>query len=165
MTAGSTYTPIATTTLGSAQASFTFNSIPGTYTDLVLITDHATTATTTLFMRFNGDSGSNYSYTQLWAPNGSLAYTQRTANANSIDMHDSTSTVGQNMLISNIMNYSNTTKYKTTLTAANDNANGRRYVDVQIWRNNTAITSITLFMLTGNISAGTTFTLYGIQAA
>jgi hypothetical protein len=32
----STYTPIATTTLGSAAASYTFSSISGTYTDLVL---------------------------------------------------------------------------------------------------------------------------------
>lgn len=160
----STYTPIATVTLSSSQSSYTFNSFSG-YTDLILISNHATTATTTLFMRFNSDSGNNYSYTQLWAPNGSLAYTQRQANANSIDMHDSTSTVGQNMLISNIMNYSNTTKYKTVLTGANDNANGRRYVDAQVWASTTAVTSITLFMLTGNISAGTIFTLYGIKSA
>ena len=37
MAAGSTYTPIATTTLGSAQADVTFSSISGSYTDLVLI--------------------------------------------------------------------------------------------------------------------------------
>jgi hypothetical protein len=36
MPAGSTYTPIATTTLGSAQADVTFNSFSG-YTDLVLV--------------------------------------------------------------------------------------------------------------------------------
>ena len=35
MAAGSTYTPIATTTLGSNVASYTFSSIAGTYTDLV----------------------------------------------------------------------------------------------------------------------------------
>ena len=32
-----TYTPIATTTLGSAGTSVDFNSISGTYTDLVLV--------------------------------------------------------------------------------------------------------------------------------
>ena len=33
----STYEKIATTTLGSATASYTFSSISGTYTDLILI--------------------------------------------------------------------------------------------------------------------------------
>ena len=36
MAAGSTYTPIATTTLGSA-GTITFSSIPSTYTDLVIV--------------------------------------------------------------------------------------------------------------------------------
>jgi hypothetical protein len=36
MAAGSTYTPIATTTLSSSQAEVTFTSFSG-YTDLVLI--------------------------------------------------------------------------------------------------------------------------------
>ena len=34
-----TYEKIATTTLGSSQASVTFSSISGSYTDLVLISD------------------------------------------------------------------------------------------------------------------------------
>ena len=41
-----TYEPIATTTLGSAQATVTFSSIPGTYTDLVLITNSRSDSTT-----------------------------------------------------------------------------------------------------------------------
>jgi len=38
----STYTPIASVTLSSAQASVTFSSIPQTYTDLVLVVNGST---------------------------------------------------------------------------------------------------------------------------
>ena len=58
----STYTPIATQTLGSAAASVTFSSIPQGYTDLVLV-DNVKSASgagdSELDVRFNGDSGSN----------------------------------------------------------------------------------------------------------
>jgi hypothetical protein len=37
MAAGNTYVAIAEQTLGTAAASVTFSSIPGTYTDLVLV--------------------------------------------------------------------------------------------------------------------------------
>ena len=65
MAAGSTYTPIYTTTLASAAASYTFSSIPSTYTDLVIAATGLTTAGTTLAMRFNGDTATNYSDTYL----------------------------------------------------------------------------------------------------
>jgi hypothetical protein len=39
-----TYEKIAATTLGSASATVTFSSIPGTYTDLVLIIRGGTTS-------------------------------------------------------------------------------------------------------------------------
>jgi hypothetical protein len=59
MAAGNTYEAIATQTLGSAAASVTFSSIPGTYTDLVLVVamEHVTTGTENIVMQFNGDTG------------------------------------------------------------------------------------------------------------
>ena len=67
-----TYEPIATTTLGSAQASVSFSSFSG-YTDLVLVCV-ATTASDDQFLsvQFNGDTGSNYSNTYMTG-NGSTA--------------------------------------------------------------------------------------------
>jgi len=57
-----TYTPLATVTLGSTAASVTFSSIPATYRDLILIiTAQRTGSPVNVGMRFNGDSGSNYS--------------------------------------------------------------------------------------------------------
>ena len=77
MAAGNTYTPIATTTLGSAASSYTFSSIPGTYTDLVLVVSGkystGTTGTTTVQIQVGNtslDTGANYSIVYL---NGSGA--------------------------------------------------------------------------------------------
>jgi len=69
-----TYTPIATQTLGSSVSTVTFSSISGTYTDLVLIAQPIASAGVDLELRFNGDSGSNYSCTQLSGDGSSPAY-------------------------------------------------------------------------------------------
>ena len=65
MAAGATYTPIATQTPGSNTASISFSSIPGTYTDLVLVIDNAFTASGgySYSLSFNDDTASNYSNT------------------------------------------------------------------------------------------------------
>ena len=62
MAAGSTYTKIASTTLGTAAASYTFNSIPSTYTDLVLVANiQQVTNGEDVAIQFNTDTGTNYS--------------------------------------------------------------------------------------------------------
>lgn len=76
-----TYESIETTTLGSAAANITFSSIPSTYTDLVVVyTLKAETASADIYMRFNSDSGSNYSNTILWG-NGTSAGSNRFSGA------------------------------------------------------------------------------------
>ena len=75
-----TYEKIATTTLGSNQASVTFSSIPATYTDIVVIATGKTSTETTLYFRFNGDSGSNYSSTDIYG-DGSAAGSFRFSNS------------------------------------------------------------------------------------
>ena len=69
-----TYEPISTTTLGSAVNSVTLSSIPATYTDLVLVWKGSFSASGSgVGVRFNGDSGANYSENQLAAA-GATAY-------------------------------------------------------------------------------------------
>jgi hypothetical protein len=64
----------------------------------------------------------------------------------------------------NIMNYANTTTYKTAISRLDDAAN---YVgtSVGLWRSTSAINSVTILAGTGNIPSGAMFTLYGIAAA
>lgn len=72
MTAGQTYFPIANTTLSSAAASYTFSSISGSYTDLVLVIGGTLSADISAGIYFNGDTGTNYSTTRMYG-NGSLS--------------------------------------------------------------------------------------------
>jgi len=56
----STYTPIASQTLGSAASSVTFSSIPQGYTDLVLVINSvAASSTNNMDMSFNSDTSAN----------------------------------------------------------------------------------------------------------
>jgi hypothetical protein len=164
----STYTPIATTTLGSNQTSYTFNSIPATYTDLVLIVvGKMVSSAYDTALRFNGDSGTNYSRMVLTGTGSSPAGAGRSNSTNImyIDANGVKDTTFNTNDIINIMNYSNTTTYKTVLSRSNNAATGVD-VNVGMWRNTAAITSVeVLAMSSGTWATGSTFTLYGIKAA
>lgn len=166
--AGSTYTPIATTTLGSAQTSYTFSSIPGTYTDLVLVCNvkTSTNLSQSVYIQFNSDAGSNYSSTDMLG-DGSTATGYRTTGATFIRiMGRATGTANtfHNMCRTSIQNYANTNTFKTLLNRS-DVAAGA-VGTVGLWRSKSAITSITITAeASTNLETGSTLTLYGILAA
>lgn len=163
----STYTPIATTTLVSAQTSVTFSTGLSGYTDLFLMySPLANSNTTTHLLRVNNDSGSNYSVTLLRG-DGSSASSARGSNLTSIAPYvlDFDNTTVPNAIGINFMNYSNTTTYKTILNRAGLVASGSGVTaQVALWRSTAAINRIDL-VSSGTFSAGSTFTLYGIKAA
>ena len=167
MPAGSTYTPIATTTLGSDVATYTFSSIPSTYTDLVLVMSVRTVnAASAIYCQLNSDTGTNYSNTQLLG-NGSIANSSRQSSVNKMRIGNyipsATSTFG--VLIANFQNYANTTTYKTVISRAGS-ADGGLVAEACLWRSTAAISSILLGEEgAGNLRAGSTFTLYGIASA
>lgn len=160
MAAGSTYIPIATYTTSGSQTSYTFSSIPSTYTDLVLIANGKVVNNGDfLYVQFNGDTGSNYSRTQVQGT-GSAAQSGRGSNETSgyIGVWYSVNST----IRVNFQNYSNTTTYKTYLSRS-DAADQNTSAWVGLWRNTAAINSIKI--LSSAITDGTTFTLYGIAAA
>ena len=159
-----TYEPIATQTLGSAATSVTFSSIPSTYTDLVLIFNGSNaTSNNGLRLRFNSDSSSIYSYTYLYG-NGTSAVSDRTTGATGGQIATDIAST-QATCVAQIMNYSNTTTYKTCIGRGSSAAN---FTDAQVslWRDFSAITSVTVLLGAGtsNFSTGSSFTLYGIKA-
>ena len=163
MAAGPTYDAIATTTLTSNQANVTFSSITSSYTDLVLVLNTGGTAGIVPFMQFNGDTGSNYSYVQMWGPNGATAYSE-TSQTSWIDMQ-STGTAVRHTNICNIMSYSQTNKQKGVITRSFDSNNNRSYQSIGTWRSTAAINQIYIYASSGSFITGSTFTLYGIKAA
>lgn len=167
MAAGATYEPIATTTLGSAQASVTFSSISSSYTDIILICRHATNVGGNTFLRFNGDSGSNYSVTFLRA-DGSTASSARGSNESQVTLESfgfPTPDFGA-ITTAHIMNYSNSTTFKTVLSrGSNANSGSGVSAVVNLWRDTAAINSITISSSASTFSTNSVFTIYGIKAA
>jgi hypothetical protein len=167
MAVSNTYQAIATNTVaGLTTNSITFSSIPATYTDLVLVMSAKMLTTAADFgIQFNGDTGTNYSQTFLTG-NGTNANSYRNSSTNKItpEYNASIRTGDYCVHIVNIQNYSNTTTYKTTLNRANSSTGSDAVVG--LWRNTAAINSVYVFSDGGPYFAiGSTFTLYGIQAA
>lgn len=167
MPAGSTYTPIATTTLGSAASSYTFSSISGSYTDLILIANLTASGTNFDIQVGNGsaDTGSNYSSTRIYG-NGSSALSDRQSNnTTGVTGNNADSSSVPVQFISHFQNYSNITTNKTVLTRY-DRSDGLAMAVVGLWRSTSAINTIKIHSTNGStFSSGSTFTLYGIASA
>jgi hypothetical protein len=160
-----TYEPIASQTLGSAASSVTFSSIPGTYTDLVLIASgKATVGDNFVYFQYNGDTGNNYSRTQL-SGNGSSGSSARGSNESAALVGAYTLNVDGNYVVASVMSYANSNVFKTALVAANYQGS-TVYRVVNLWRSTAAITSLTALVAgSSQFAAGATFSLYGIKAA
>lgn len=160
-----TYEPIATTTLGSAASSITFSSIPGTYTDCKVVLRAVLDGTTasSFRIRFNSDTGTNYSRTGL-SGNGTSASSFASTSATGI-VFGGVDTSGF-FVIFDVFSYAGSTN-KTVLLEQNMDNNGSGSVGriVGLWRNTNAITAIELSTLSGDFPSGTTATLYGILKA
>lgn len=166
MAAGRTYTPIERRTLQSDTASVTFSNISGSYTDLIAICD-VKGGDANLVLRFNSDSGSNYSATALAATNSNQASSFRNTSQTSLNNAGSAYmfTLNDRLFSTfHIMNYSNTSTYKLILSRGNNPPAG---VDLQVgvWRSTSAITSIEFIGQGSNLYAGSIINLYGIAAA
>lgn len=169
---------IAETILGSAAASITFSSIPGTYRHLRLVyqlrSDRAGASTDVLLMRFNGDTGANYDWIEQLGnnvtgsvSNGIGASSIRTANITGATASSGFAAGGT----IDIPNYAGT-DFSTNVEQAGGmkatNAAADIFTDRHsgFWRSAAAITSVTLLPSAGpNFIAGSTVTLYGIAGA
>lgn len=166
LAAGSTYTPIATTTADGSSSQYTFNSISSSYTDLVVILSFPSAASGAgaLSCQVNGDTATNYSQTYVSGDGTSAVSGRRTSQAYMrLTNYTDQGTYGGFNSALHFINYSNTTTYKTMLQRANQ-ANSATETVVNLWRSTSAISSIKIYQAVA-FPTGSTFTLYGILAA
>jgi hypothetical protein len=158
----SAYEVISTQTLASAAATVTLSSIPSTYTDLVLVINGTAVSGGGAFRaQVNADTATNYSGTNI-SGDGTTASSSRFSSINYIRGGEFGS--ANTTIVLQFQNYSNTTTYKTVLARyATPAISSDAWVN--LWRSTSAISSIVVFINAINISAGSTFTLYGIKAA
>jgi hypothetical protein len=172
------YELISTTILGSDQDSVTFDvsTLASTYRHLqVRLVARATTSTESriVWLRYNGDSATNYSWHAL------LAYSDGTLAVRSEAVANTTvaaafsipaASIGSNIFgsgVIDILDAFSTTKNKTTRTLGGYmGGTGAFQQSVSLfssaWRNTAAITSIEV-NADNNFLAGSRFSLYGIR--
>jgi hypothetical protein len=174
--AGTSYESIATVTVGAGGASnVEFTSIPSTYTHLqirLLARGTNTDANIDGRMEYNGDTAqANYTH-HLLRGNGSAASSSG-SNASTAPHAFSCNSGGSassmfGAAIIDILDYTNTNKYKTmrSLTGADENGAGNIYLRSTLWMNTSAITSIKLTpQATNNFAQYSHAALYGIKGA
>jgi len=159
-----TYEPIATTTLSSTQTTVTFSSISSAYTDLRVVCVAKDTAGGTAQIRFNNDTGANYSYTFIYGT-GSSATSALATGTTFIAVSQANATE-LCMWAVDIFSYAGSTR-KTCLSfsASDQNGSGRTSQYVGLWRSTSAINRIDIITNGSGFASGGTFTLYGILKA
>lgn len=160
-----TYDPIASTTLTGSASSITFSSIASSWTDLrlVIVTKSATTGPNTN-LRFNSDTGTNYSRVVLFGSGSTATSATETNYSNMVIDLNGTTTAQPTFIACDIFSYAGS-GYKTVFGESSEDLNGSGIVARQagLWRSTSAITSIEV-RNTG-FTTGTIATLYGILKA
>jgi hypothetical protein len=161
------YESIQTVTVGSGgQSSISFTSIPQTYKHLQIRASY--TGNDVPLVRLNGDTGSNYPNHWLRG-NGSAASAAASAGAyNILQLSTSwtpSSTV-PGVFIFDLLDYTNTNKYKTVRTLGGCDLNGSGGVELMsgLWMSTVSVNAISMTIGTsGSTYEFSKFALYGIK--
>ena len=166
---------IATVVGNDVATTITFSSIPSTYKQLQLrmfARYSGGSGATTLVMRLNGDTASNYSNHRLLGNGTSVSAagstTDSAINLNGAGWIPDTTYSYNGVAIFDIIDYESTTKTKTIRIHAGKEANrsetGLSIMASALWNSTSAVTSISLTNAMGVAwAAGSTFALYGIK--
>lgn len=155
---------LGTLTLSSGQSSVTFSSIPATYRDLQIVVSFAMSGTGSASrLRFNGDTGANYSGVWMGGQGSSTASgSESNATGSRVIGYSVGPTTGQQTFTLSVMDYSATDKHKSALSRYSD-AGGDVQATATRWASNAAVTSVTIYDVLGqSFVTGSVFSIYGI---
>jgi hypothetical protein len=170
------YESIATVTVGSGGSStITFSSIAADWTHLQVrytARDNRSSNSDDIYFRFNSDSTTaNYNSHRLYGNGSSVSSDRVTGYAGTLSAFVAASTAGSNVFgsgVTDILDYANTNKYKTTRSVGGNDNNGSGFVSLisGLWLSTSAITSITIYPLNGtSFDQYSHFALYGCKSA
>lgn len=166
-----TYTEIASIVVTASTPSVRFGNIPQTYTDLVLHYDFTSAANGDYAMIFNDDIEGNYHRAYGFGNTTTVADSNGVNSPIAAGYLNAYSFGSVSSGVCNIMEYANTSMYKTAITEANiTGTNNFIGTYVGVWYSLSPITSITFkpfydVTAANSITAGSKFTLYGIRGA
>jgi hypothetical protein len=165
-----TYELISTSIVsGSSTDSITFDvsSFASTYKHLqIRIVGRPNTGNLNFFTRFNGDSGSNYNWHELYTYSGSAVSSGAGVNQTSMKLiySDSSVSTSYGAGVMDILDAFSTSKNKTIRVFAGALRDTFVVLRSGAWRNTAAINSILVYCEGGVIiAAGTRVSLYGIK--
>ena len=169
------YESIATTAVGSGgQTTITFSSIPSTYKHLQLRFIAKSNYAANIYsagIRYNSDTGTNYTLHTLYGSGTTVSatgYTGQNYDYNSSTMGTTTANAFAANIV-DILDYADTTKYKTirTLNGGDVNGSGGSVALVSVlWQSTSAINSISITTAGyGDFLQYSHFALYGIKGA
>jgi len=152
-------------TLNPTGTTATFSSIPSTYKSLQIRWMIKDASGNTPFIRFNGDSSSVYTTHSM--DGSSSYYAQSQINASSGFINYWGTSTGSNIFTvgrTNIIDYANTSKFKTVrnFTGYDENGSGAISLVSNLWRSTSAISSLVITCPAGYVS-GSVISLYGIK--
>ena len=169
---------IATTYLEADAASVTFSSL-GSYEHLQIRVsgrhNNASGAGASIYIRFNGDTGSNYSTHSMQAYNGANtgadAYTGQAyvyaGGRITGPLTPSAANYGTSVI--DVLDYRNGSKNTTMqqMSGVVDDYSGNSFLwfSSSLWDSTAAVTSILLYPPSGSFLRGTEMTLYGLNSA
>lgn len=165
-----TYDCIGTTTTSGNATSVNFSSIPATFTDLLItINMRHSNGTTSVALRFNGDTGGNYSYNSLEGASNGLYTNRGTGGVQMFPAGYNNIATGtsQSNAFFHIMNYASTAMNKTVLGQQTGIVSTGGYPGlgsgVGMWSSTAAINSVNVAVYSGNFVDGAVISLYGIK--
>jgi hypothetical protein len=164
---GASFESIATATGTGSSGTITFSSIPSTYKHLQIRSLNIPSAVTTLYISCNSLGGTNYAQHFLLGE-GTTTAAGGAANSSSVyvcGLFTSINTTNPNVSIIDVQEYKSTTQNKTIRIFSGHDNNGGGEVNLVsgLVKTTNAITSISLFLGSGNFATTSVFSLYGIK--